>query len=237
VSAPRFTTLLLDLDGTLLDVEMRSFLEAFFPLAAARFGGPGESDRISQAMGMAARAMMEARDGARTVDLVFLEALAPAVGCTPAEVRTTLAAFYRDEFERLRRLVRPLPGARAFAVGALGRGYELVLATNPVFFLDPIQARLRWAGLADLPFALVTGAELMFWTKPHAGYYRQILAMTRRRPEQCLMVGDDPRMDMAAKTAGIATWLAEGADQPPREARLADHRGTLGQLAAWLQGT
>ena len=49
------------------------------------------------------------------------------------------------------------------------------------------------------------------------------------------MVGDDPRMDMAAKEAGIATWLAESADAAPREAPLADHRGTLGQLAAWLQ--
>ena len=169
MSAPRFTTLLLDLDGTLLDVEMRSFLEAFFPLAAARFGGPAETHRISQAMTEAARAMMEARDGARTVDLVFLESFAAAVGCTPAEVRTTFAAFYREEFERLHRLVRPVPGARAFVVGALGLGCELVLATNPVFFLDPIRARLRWAGLADVPFALVTGAELMFWTKPHAG--------------------------------------------------------------------
>ena len=83
MSAPRFTTLLLDLDGTLLDVEMRSFLEAFFPLAAARFGGPAERRRISQAMGEAARAMMEARDGARTVDLVFLETFAAAVGCDP----------------------------------------------------------------------------------------------------------------------------------------------------------
>ena len=51
------------------------------------------------------------------------------------------------------------------------------------------------------------------------------------------MVGDDPRMDMAAKEAGIATWLAVGADgRAPREAPLADHRGTLGQLAAWLRG-
>jgi FMN phosphatase YigB (HAD superfamily) len=39
VSRARYRTLLLDLDGTLLDVEMRGFLEAFFPLAAARFGG------------------------------------------------------------------------------------------------------------------------------------------------------------------------------------------------------
>ena len=237
MSVPRFTTLLIDLDGTLLDVEMRSFLEAFFPLAAARFGGPAETQRISLAMMAAARAMMEARDGSRTVDLVFLETIATAIGSTPAAVRTAFAAFYRGEFERLHRLVRPLPGARAFVTGALGRGYQLILATNPVFFLDPIRTRLRWAGLDDVPFSLVTCAELMFWTKPHVGYYRQILAMTGRRPEECLMVGDDPAMDMAAKEAGIATWLAEGADTAPKDAPLADRRGTLGKLANWLRET
>ena len=236
MTAPRFTTLLLDLDGTLLDVEMRSFLEEFFPLASARFGGPGESQRISQAMGEAARAMMAARDGARTLDHVVLEAFAPAVGRTPEEVRSTFAAFYCGEFERLHRLVRPIPGARGFVTGALDRGYELVLATNPVFFLDPILARVRWAGLADVPFALVTGAEIMCWAKPHAGYFRQVLALTGCRPEQCLMVGDDPRMDMAAKSAGIATWLAVSAGAARRHAPLADRSGTLDELAAWLEG-
>ena len=232
---PRYSTLLLDLDGTLLDVDMRGFLEAFFPLAAARFGSSGETHRITQAMAQAAQAMMQARDGARTVDLVFLESFAAAVARTPAEVRTTFAAFYREEFERLHRLVRPLPGARAFVDGALGMGCELVLATNPVFFLDPIRARVRWAGLTDVPFALVTSAELMSWTKPHAGYYRQILAMTGRRPEECLMVGDDPRMDMAAKEVGIATWLATDAGDAPA-VPLADRRGTLAELAEWLKG-
>jgi len=235
VSGARFTTLLLDLDGTLLDVEMRPFLAAFFPLAAARFGPPEQTLRITQALGEAARAMMAASGGERTVDLVFLETFAGAVGSTPAAVRSAFAAFYREEFEQLHRLVRPIPAARAFVDEALGRGCELVLATNPVFFLEPIRARLRWAGLADVPFALVTSAELMFWTKPHAGYYRQILAMTGRRQEQCLMVGDDPRMDMAAKEAGIATWLVEGPDGEPREAPLADLRGTLEHLAAWLR--
>jgi FMN phosphatase YigB (HAD superfamily) len=236
---PRFTTLLLDLDGTLLDVEMSGFLEAFFPLAAARFGGPGETQRISEAMGEAARAMMETRDGVRTLDLIFLESFAPAVGCTAEEVREIFASFYRREFESMGRLVRPLPGARALVERALGLGCELVLATNPVFFLDAIHARVRWAGLAAVPspFALVTGAELMRWTKPHTGYYKQILEMTGRRPGECLMVGDDPWMDMAAKKAGIATWLAVQVDAVPRKAPLADRQGTLEQLAAWLEKT
>ena len=232
--APRFTTLLLDLDGTLLDVEMRGFLEAFFPLAAARFGGPGETHRIAAAMTEAARAMFAALDGARTLDLVFLESFAPAVGRAPEEVRASFEEFYRDEFERMRRLVRPHPGARDLVEHALGLGCELVLATNPVFFLGAIRARARWAGLGDVPFALVTGAELMRWVKPHAGYYRQILALTGRRPEACLMAGDDPRMDMAAKQAGIATWLVEHGGATAREAPLADRRGTLDELAAWL---
>jgi FMN phosphatase YigB (HAD superfamily) len=235
VRAPRYPTLLLDLDGTLLDVDMRGFLDAFFRLAAAHFGSPGETQRVGQAMNDAALAMARASTGARTVDLVFLEAFAPAVGRTPQQVRTAFAALYADKFERLRHLVRPIPGAREFLLSARASGCELVLATNPVFFLAPILARVRWCGLADVPFALVTGAELMFWTKPHAGYFRQILAMTDRRPEQCLMVGDDPRMDMAAKEAGIATWLTVREGAVPREAPLADHRGTLGQLAAWLE--
>ena len=235
MSPARFTTLLLDMDGTLLDVEMRCFLEAFFPLAAARFGEPAQTPRIAEALAAAAQAMAAARDGARTVDHVFLESFGAAVGRTTAAVRTAFSAFYRDEFERLSRLVRPLPGARAFVDAALERGYELVLATNPVFFLEPIRARVRWAGLADVPFTLVTGAELMFWTKPHAGYYRQILALTGRRPHQCLMVGDDPRMDMAAKEAEIATWLATRAGDAPRKAPLADQRGTLGELTTWLR--
>lgn len=234
MSPPRFSTLLLDLDGTLLDVEMRLFLEAYFPLAAARFGGPGETRRLTRAMGEAAHAMMAARDGARTVDTIFLESFAAAAGRTPAEVRGEFAAFYRDEFERLRRLVHPIPGAREFALRALARGYELVLATNPVFFLDPILARVRWAGLADVPFALVTSAENMRWTKPHAGYFRQILALTGRGAAECLMVGDNPLLDMAAKGVGIATWLAIREGDARQAAPLADRQGTLRQLAAHL---
>jgi FMN phosphatase YigB (HAD superfamily) len=180
--------------------------------------------------------MMTAEDGARTLDLVFLEAFAPAVGRTPEEARATLDAFHRGEFERMRRLVRPIPGARCFVDRALALGCELVLATNPVFFLGAIRARQRWAGLGDVPFALVTGAELMNWAKPHAGYYRQLLSMLGRRPEQCVMAGDDPRMDMAAKEAGIATWLVEHDGATVRDAPLADRRGTLGQLGAWLSG-
>jgi FMN phosphatase YigB (HAD superfamily) len=232
--APRYRALLLDLDGTLLDVEMPSFLEAFFPLAAARFGGPGETAGIARALGEAARAMGRATDGARTVDLVFLEAFAPAVGLTPGQVRAVFEDFYAGEFEQLRSLARPAPAARRLVDRALKLELQLVLATNPVFFDAAIRARVRWAGLEDVPFTLVTAAELMRWTKPHAGYFSQLLEMTDLRPQECLMVGDDPVMDMSARRVGIATWLAVRRGEEPRPAPLADKAGTLVELARTL---
>jgi beta-phosphoglucomutase-like phosphatase (HAD superfamily) len=96
--APRFGALLLDLDGTLLDVEISSFVEAFLSLAAARFGGPADEPRIVRAMGAAARAMALAADGARTLDHIFLETFAPAVDLAPEQVRAVLEDFYRGEF-------------------------------------------------------------------------------------------------------------------------------------------
>jgi HAD superfamily hydrolase (TIGR01549 family) len=226
--------LLLDLDGTLLDVEISSFVEAFLELAASRFGAPADEPRIVGALGAAARAMALAGGGDRTLDHVFLETFAPAVDLTPGQVRAVFEDFYQGEFERLRGLTRPAPGARALVERALALGVELVVATNPVFFDAAIRARIRWAGLADVPFTLVTSAEVMHWTKPHRGYFAQILAMTGRRPEECLMVGDDPVMDMAAGAAGIATWLAVRRGQIPRKTPLATGRGTLHRLARQL---
>lgn len=231
------TTLLFDLDGTLLDVDMPSFLEEFFPLAARRFGPPGENRRVSQAMIAAAWEMFASRDPGRTLDRVFLEAFAPAAGVAVEEARERFAAFYRDDFEQLRPLTRPFPAARLLLEKAVGLGYELVIATNPVFFLEAIRARIRWAGLAGITFRLVTGAEIMCFAKPHEGYFTQTLALLGRRAEECLMIGNDPRMDIAAAgRVGIGTWLVTGEDGESPAAPGAERSGTLEEFAAWLEG-
>lgn len=234
---PRLTTLLFDLDGTLLDVDMTAFLGAFFPLAAGRFGTAAERQRIVDALIAAARLMMTTRAGDRTLDEVFLASFSREVGRSPEETRQIFAAFHREEFERMHRLTRPFADARPLLDRARAFGYELVIATNPVFFLDAVRARIRWAGLADLPFRLVTAAENMRHAKPQAGYFAEILGHVDRRPEECLMVGNDSRMDMAAGGLGIGTWLVTrpGGDEGPRLPGPApDRSGTLAELEGWL---
>ena len=50
-------TLLFDLDGTLLDIDMPAFLKAYFSLAGRRFVSPPELPRITPALAAAARKM------------------------------------------------------------------------------------------------------------------------------------------------------------------------------------
>jgi FMN phosphatase YigB (HAD superfamily) len=232
---PRVSTLLLDLDGTFLDVDMPAFLEVYCSHAGRRFVSPRELPRTTRAMASAMQRMFASRAGTGTLDRVFFEGFSPAVGRSPLEVRKVFSAYHGAEFEQLRRLTAPREAARPLLEKALSLGYELVIATNPVFLLEAIRARIRWAGLEGIPLALVTAAEIMRCAKPHRRYFEQVLKLLGRRADECLMVGDDPVMDLPAGELGIGTWLAIPEPEEPLVVPGADCRGTLAELAAWLE--
>jgi FMN phosphatase YigB (HAD superfamily) len=231
---PPVSTLLFDLDGTLLDIDMPAFLKAYFSLAGRRFVGPPELPRITPALAAAARKMGAYRAGTTTLDRVFLEAFSPAVKRLPIEVRGIFTEFHRAEFEQLRHLTAPRPAARPLLEMALAFGYELAIATNPVFFLEAIRSRIRWAGLEGIPFTLVTSAEIMRCAKPHREYFTQTLRLLGRRAEECLMIGDSPGMDLPGGLLGIGTWLVIPEPEECLAVAGADFRGTLEELAGWL---
>jgi FMN phosphatase YigB (HAD superfamily) len=228
------STLLLDLDGTLLDIDMPAFLKVYFSLAGRRFVSPLELPRITPALAAAARKMAAYRAGTHTLDRVFLEAFSRAIKRPPIEVRGVFTAFHRAEFEQLRRLTTPRPAARPLLERAMALGYELAIATNPVFFLEAIQARIRWAGLEGIPFTLITCAEIMRCAKPHPEYFTQTLRLLGRRADECLMIGDSPAMDLPAGLLGIGTWLVNPEPEECQAVAGADFRGTLEELAGWL---
>jgi hypothetical protein len=70
--------------------------------------------------------------------------------------------------------------------------------------------------------------------KPHPEYFTQTLRLLGRRAGECLMIGDSPGMDLPAGLLGIGTWLVNPEPEECMAVAGADFRGTLEELAGWL---
>jgi HAD superfamily hydrolase (TIGR01549 family) len=114
-------------------------------------------------------------------------------------------------------------------VAARNLGLRVAVATNPIFPRIAVDHRIAWAGLDGIDFDLVTTYEHMRACKPQADYFVQVADELDVDPAECLMVGDDPRLDMPAADVGMRTFYVGSGNRVA-----ADYRGTLTDLAALL---
>jgi len=49
----------------------------------------------------------------------------------------------------------------------------------------------------------------MHFCKPNLEYFEEVLSFIDRKPEECLMVGNDVEEDLAAGALGMKTYLVE----------------------------
>lgn len=199
---------LFDLDGTLLHIDTGRFIESYTRLLAAWFAQWIPTDRFVSHLLEATWKMIENRDPKRTNKEVFDEAFYPAVGMSAEAMAPHLAEFYAREFPKLRELAAPPdPAAREAVSVVLAHDVTAVIATHPIFPAVAIHSRMEWAGIADLPFALVTSYETSHFSKPHPEYFQEVAALIRCDPRDCLFVGNDAMEDAAARKVGMETYL------------------------------
>jgi FMN phosphatase YigB (HAD superfamily) len=228
---------LFDLDDTLLYDDMEgAFLKHYFALLtehARPICPPGE---LMTALRLATDAMLGNQDpDGITNEEAFASVFAPHLGRPWDELEAFFARFYEDRFPELQVHARPHPDARQVVKTCLDRGYQLVIATNPLFPARAIEHRLAWAGLDDLPFALVTTYENMHTCKPAPAYYDEIAVMIGVPSAGCLMVGNDVVRDIApAQQAGMHTYLADRWVANPSSQVTADGIGKLSELITWI---
>ena len=67
--------------------------------------------------------------------------------------------FYAQEFHGARASTGENPLAKKAVQGLREKGYDVILATNPVFPEVAVKTRLSWLGLAPEDFSLVTAYE------------------------------------------------------------------------------
>lgn len=223
--------LLIDLDGTLLDLDGDAFLESYIDAVAGYLAPVVDPERFSQAVWAGSIPMMTRPHPLRSNGRVLWEGVGEYLGLPPATLEERVKRRLADED-----LAAIYPGGEAVA-GArelllLGARFEikLALATMPIYPEAVVRERLRRAALADIPWDFIATEE-MDAVKPEAAYWAAIMDALHVAPDECLVVGDDYFRDIRQVPAGTHTFyvgpLHPGLDPGPA--------GTLTDLLGWLR--
>jgi FMN phosphatase YigB (HAD superfamily) len=218
-------TVLFDLDNTLILFDEAAFFRRYMELVQAELSDLIPPDELGKKLLSATQALMENQGRMSNLDF-FMHMFSPESEKRAGRIFDRFERFYASGYDQLKSLTIPIEGVRDIVKGISGRGLDLVIASNPLLPQSIQEKRLAWAGLEDVSFTLITHLANMSYVKPQAGYYREICAKIRRRPEECLMVGNDPVNDMAAAIIGIRTYLTTDSRDVDRS-RLAMSRGLL----------
>ena len=203
----RTTTILFDLDGTLLPMDQERFVKAYFGLLAKTMA-PFRyvPDRLLKAIMDGIGAMVQ-NDGAATNEDVFWRVFCAAFGEQARQDMPHFEAFYLNEFQQAKEACGFDPRAAQAIHAFRAMGFRTVLATNPLFPRVATHSRIRWAGLEPQDFELMTAYEDCRFCKPDLRYYQEILDRLQVQPGECLMVGNDVDEDMIAGQLGMRVFL------------------------------
>jgi FMN phosphatase YigB (HAD superfamily) len=202
---PEITHLLMDLDGTLVGANDFSVTLEFLKRALPEMRKQGTWLHTLRAV----RAMREELlFPSKTVNnnVRATQAFANSMGISFEKADLFLTTTLTHQFPLLEKHFFPIPGAVGFLSWAKDY-YPLILATNPVWKEEIVKLRVKWANLDPLLFRSMTHSERMHACKPSPEYYREILEQEGLKPEQCLLIGNDPKKDLPAARVGIAVFI------------------------------
>ncbi len=208
----KITTILFDLDGTLLPMDLDIFLDRYFKALTRRFAPKMNPEQFARGLYASTMEMIKNTDPTKTNEQVFVEDFFKRVPLDRDESLLQFDDFYSREFPGLKdEIDLKLDGwkARELMEAVFDAGYQVVIATNPLFPMLAIQERLRWIGLDEFPYKLITSYEKMHFCKPNPQYFVEICAKIGVSPEECMMVGNDLEEDLPSSTLGMKTFIVE----------------------------
>ena len=232
----KLTTVLFDLDGTLLPMDQETFAKEYFGRISAKLAPQGyEPRKLVETIWRGTGAMVE-NNGSKTNEEVFWEVATTAYGDRIIKDKHLFDEFYEEEFGKIKTVCGHHPAAAEIVHGLKEKGYRVVLATNPIFPARATQWRIQWAGLQPEDFELYTTYENSSYCKPNLDYYRQILDKLHLVPEECMMVGNDAGEDMIAKQLGMQVFLLTDCLINKAGADISQYpHGDFAQLDAYLK--
>ena len=203
----KITTVLFDLDGTLLPMDQESFIKAYLGHLAKFLAPHGYDPKALVDSIWAGTAAMVKNDGSITNEEAFWAKFISIFGAEARKDEPLFQTFYETIFPQVQSACGFDPRAAEVIADIRARGLNVALATNPIFPAIATSQRIRWAGLHPEDFRLYTTYENSRHCKPNLAYYRDVLDALGVPAEACLMVGNDVGEDMIAEKLGMKVFL------------------------------
>lgn len=201
-------TILFDLDGTLLPLDMERFTEIYFTEMGYMFKDMIEPRLLVKYVWEATREMVINTEY-KTNEEVFMNKFSELIGGDISKYRSHFDDFYDTLFHKTREAAKSNESIKEIIAILKAKNYKLIVATNPLFPRKAILHRIEWAGLDMKDFIYITSYEDNHYCKPQLHFYREILDTIGKKPEQCMMVGNDVQEDLIALKLGIKTFLVK----------------------------
>ena len=200
------TTIFFDLDNTLILFDETEFYYRYLNPISESFQDLMSKDVFKKRLMIASQALLQNNGALKNRDYYM------NVFCQGFEDKRELCwnrfiKFYENGFDQFQQLMQSIPGVLELFNYLKEANFKLVIASNPLFPLIVQLKRLTWAGFENFEFDLITHIENTKYCKPKLGYYSEICQQLNEKPENCLMVGNDPVNDMIASKIGMKTYL------------------------------
>ncbi len=201
------TTILFDLDGTLLPMDQELFANAYVKGLAMTAASVGYEPKVFSKAVIAGTYAMVKNDGSKTNEETFWDTIMDVYGNRVRQDAHIFDEFYQTDFQNIQSVCGYTPKAKKLIQKIQMKGYRVILATNPLFPKVATESRIRWAGLDPSDFEAYTTFENAHYCKPNLKYYKELLEKLQVTPEACLMIGNDVADDMVAAKLGMKVFL------------------------------
>lgn len=230
------STILLDLDGTLLPIDTEEFTEKYFTEISIKLRDYFTPEEVVKNIWDSTKYMIGNVDANKTNEEAFFEDFYERISHKAEIINPILVDFYEKDFNNIREISTRSKHMIDSVTLLKEKGYNLVVATNPLFPERAILHRIEWAGLNKEDFMFISCLEKMHYCKPRLEFYEEVLDIIKKQPQHCMMVGNDIGEDMIAKSLGMKTYLIEdyiiGTDTKDL---VIDHRGSYGDFYEFVK--
>lgn len=199
--------IIFDLDGTLLPQDQNEFIKNYFYSLTKKLVLLGyDSEKFIKGIQIGTNAMIQ-NQGKETNEKVFWDIFEEITTYKKDIISEHFMDYYINEFNELGQSVKQYVGLNEVLLNLKEKGYQLILATNPLFPPIATQNRIKWAGIDSGVFSHITTYDNSYYSKPNIKYYQEIFDDFEMLPEESIMIGNDMIEDLVITELGCDIYI------------------------------